>query len=132
MKRKVGRPERTYDKRIFESLCEVQCTVDEIESILHTNQATLDKWCLKTYKENFCTVYKRLSSNGKQSLRRYQYTQAKRSATMAIWLGKQWLGQSDKIDNLEQQMRTVLTVLNDTNRLINQADNPNSETTEVH
>lgn len=130
-KRKVGRPEREYDKKTFETLCEVQCTVDEIESILHTNQATIDKWCLKVYKENFCTIYKRYASNGKQSLRRYQFAQAKRSATMAIWLGKNWLGQSDRIEQLEEHMKTVLTVFNDINRLVNKDDRTDTEATPI-
>ena len=33
--------------------------------------------------------------NGKVSLRRMQFLQARKSAAMAIWLGKQYLGQRD-------------------------------------
>ena len=121
-KKKMGRPLREYDKNVFEGLCEVQCTVDEIEAILHTNQRTLNKWCERTYQESFSTIYKKISSTGKKSLRRYQFNLAKKNASMAIWLGKQWLGQSDKIDNLEEQMKTVLSVLNDVNKLVNKDD----------
>ena len=35
---------------------------------------------------------------GKISLRRYQWELAKKNATMAIWLGKQFLGQRDNVD----------------------------------
>ena len=41
-------------------------------------------------------VYQQKSSNGKIRLRRYQLQLAEKSAAMAIWLGKQWLGQTDK------------------------------------
>ena len=44
----------------------------------------------------FSDVYKRLSVKGKISLRRYQFQQAEKSTAMAIWLGKQYLGQTEK------------------------------------
>lgn len=44
----------------------------------------------------FSDVYKRLSVKGKISLRRYQFQQAEKNVTMAIWLGKQYLGQTEK------------------------------------
>ena len=44
----------------------------------------------------FSDVYKRLSVKGKISLRRYQFQQAEKNTTMAIWLGKQYLGQTEK------------------------------------
>ena len=38
------------------------------------------------------------ASEGRASLRRIQWMQAQKSPAMAIWLGKQWLGQRDKAD----------------------------------
>jgi len=46
----------------------------------------------------FSEPYKRYSQNGKISIRRYQYKQAEHNVTMAIWLGKQWLNQAEKIE----------------------------------
>lgn len=40
-------------------------------------------------------MFKKKSAGGKMSLRRYQFELAKKNASMAIWLGKQYLGQSD-------------------------------------
>ena len=48
----------------------------------------------------FSETYKRYSQNGKISLRRYQYKQAEHNPTMAIWLGKQWLNQAEKIEQV--------------------------------
>lgn len=44
----------------------------------------------------FSDVYKKYSAKGKISLRRYQFQQAEKSTAMAIWLGKQYLGQTEK------------------------------------
>lgn len=37
--------------------------------------------------------------NGKASLRRYQFKMAEKNPTMAIWLGKNWIDQSDKVES---------------------------------
>lgn len=90
-----GRPVRDFDKKTFEGLCHVQCTVDEIEAILHTDQRTIDNWCKREYKETFSTVYKRYAKGGKASVRRNQFALSKTNASVAIWLGKVMLGQKD-------------------------------------
>ena len=43
----------------------------------------------------FNEAFAMYSAPGKVSLRRFQYELARSNATMAIWLGKQWLGQKD-------------------------------------
>jgi len=100
-KKKTGRPLRDFDASTFEQLCFVQCTVDEIELILRTDQRTVDKWCKRHYDIDFSTAYKRFSSGGKSSLRRDQYKLARKNASMGIWLGKQWLGQRDIPQEIE-------------------------------
>ena len=47
---------------------------------------------------NFAETFKVYSVDGKISLRRFQFRQAEKSYAMAIWLGKQWLGQRDNMD----------------------------------
>ena len=47
---------------------------------------------------NFSEVFKEKSGLGKISLRRNQWRLAEKSATMAIWLGKQYLGQKDQVE----------------------------------
>lgn len=90
-----GRPPREFDDITFEGLCKVQCTIDEIEAVFRTDARTLDKWCQKFYGETFSVCYKNFSKNGKSSLRRNQYNLSRTNAAMAIWLGKNWLGQKD-------------------------------------
>jgi hypothetical protein len=92
----MARPVKEFNKEQFESLCNLQCTLDEIAGFFKCDTNTIDAWCKRTYGEGFSTTYKKHSQNGKISLRRYQLRLAERNATMAIWLGKQWLGQTDK------------------------------------
>ena len=47
---------------------------------------------------NFSEVLKDKRGLGKISLRRSQWRLAEKSATMAIWLGKQYLGQKDQVE----------------------------------
>lgn len=108
----AGRPPREFDvstKKIFENLCRVQCTVNEIESILNVNQRTLNKMCLKEYLEDFSTVFKRFSEGGKGSLRRIQFKLAEKSASMAIFLGKNILGQTDQIVQKIESKQEIIT-----------------------
>ena len=55
-------------------------------------------WCVRTYKEGFAETYKKKSQKGKASLRRLQFKHAETNPTMAIWLGKQLLGQRDQME----------------------------------
>lgn len=92
------------DYRTFEGLCGVQCTRDEICSIMNVDHKTLDRLCKAHYiDENgaqmgFSPAYIKYSAGGKMSLRRAQFRLAEKSAAMAIWLGKQYLGQKDVPD----------------------------------
>ena len=47
---------------------------------------------------NFSEIFKEKRGLGKISLRRNQWRLAEKSATMAIWLGKQYLGQKDQVE----------------------------------
>lgn len=98
----TGRPPKEFDQKVFESLCQVWCTWEEMENILQADRNTISGWCKRTYGEPFSAVYKRFSDGGKASLRRNQLQLSKKNATMAIWLGKQKLGQRDIPQELEQ------------------------------
>ena len=90
-----GRPKRDFDPNVLEGLCHLQCTKDEIEHFFKTDHRVIDRWCHREYQESFDSIYKKLSSGGKTSLRRNQFNLSKKSASMAIFLGKNWLGQKD-------------------------------------
>ena len=90
-----GRPQKPIDWTQFEQLCELQCTQSEIASFLKVHPNTLSDRVLEHYGEDYSTTYKKYAECGKCSLRRHQFVLSKKNASMAIWLGKQWLGQKD-------------------------------------
>lgn len=94
----AGRPRKEIDQKQFENLCGLQCTKEEICAWFDITDKTLDAWCKRTYNENFSVVFQKKRGKGKISLRRSQFELAKKSASMAIWLGKQYLGQKDDTD----------------------------------
>lgn len=94
----AGRPKKEISKEQFEKLCGLQCTKDEIAGFFNCSPDTIERYCKSTYKDNFAAVYKEYSSQGKISLRRYQFKLAEKSAAMAIFLGKNMLGQKDRIE----------------------------------
>lgn len=94
---RTGRPKKEIDVKQFENLCGLMCTEEEIAGWFNCSVDTIERWCKREYKITFAEVFKRLSSKGKLSLRRAQFRIAENgNATMAIWLGKQYLGQLDR------------------------------------
>ena len=93
--KKKGRPPIEIDQEQFEKLCEIQCTLEEIANVLKCSMDTVERWCKRTYEMSFAEAFKKYSATGKMSLRRNQFKLAQTNATMAIWLGKQYLGQKD-------------------------------------
>ena len=93
--KKMGRPKKEIDQTLFEKLCGIMCTEEEIAGIMDCSIDTIERWCKDTYGATFADIYKKYSAAGKSSLRRIQFKLAERSAAMAIFLGKQYLGQTD-------------------------------------
>jgi hypothetical protein len=96
--KKMGRPRKTIDKDQFEKLCGLQCTEVEIASFFDCSVDTIEKFCKREYKETFTEVFNKKRNLGKMSLRRTQWKLAEKYPTMAIFLGKQYLDQKDKIE----------------------------------
>lgn len=92
----MARPRIEIDASQFEKLCSIQCTLNEIAGFFNCSSDTVERWCKREYKESFADTYKKYSAGGKISLRRYQFKMAEHNAAMAIWLGKQYLGQTEK------------------------------------
>lgn len=86
---------KEIDWKQFEQLCAILCTQSEIASFLKVDEDTIRVRVEKEYGADYSVVYKRFSESGHCSLRRNQYVLSQKNAAMAIWLGKQWLGQKD-------------------------------------
>lgn len=94
---KIARPRAEIKQDEFEKLCGLQCTKEEIADWFNVSDDTIERWCKRTYHESFAVVFSKKRSKGKISLRRAQFKLAEKNAAMAIWLGKQYLGQTEKV-----------------------------------
>ena len=100
---KTGRPLKEYDKKTFVDLIGIGCGADEIcwffrdDSGKPANIDTLSRWCVREFG---CTFQEYRRQNGamflKIQLRKNQISLSKTSAAMAIFLGKNCLGQTDE------------------------------------
>lgn len=99
-KKKVGRPKIQLDYKTIEKLAGMMCTQEEIASYFDCDARTLQR------DKEFCRVYKKGLDQGRISLRRKQYSMSETNVTMAIWLGKQYLGQTDKVESKNENVET--------------------------
>lgn len=98
-----GRPKIIFTDSHWEQLdkiCEMQCTREEAAAYFDISIDTMDE----RVKEKFgCTYHVYQQSKvlkGRTSLRRMQWQSAQKgNVQMQIWLGKQYLGQADKLEN---------------------------------
>jgi len=96
-KKKPGRPLIEVKWDVVDKLCLIQCTGEEIASFLNISYDTLERACKREKKEDFADYIGQKKLGGKASLRRKQWKLVESgNATMCIWLGKQYLGQTDK------------------------------------
>jgi len=95
---KMGRPKIEIDVKDFEKLCGMMCTEEEIAGFFNCSVDTIEKFCKREYKTTFTDIYKTLSTKGKIALRRNQFRLSETNTSMAIWLGKQYLGQKEITD----------------------------------
>ena len=114
----MGRPKKEIDKIEFEKLCGLQCTKEEMCGWFGITDKTLESWCKRTYKKGFSEIFSEKRGKGKISLRRTQFKLAEKSPAMAIFLGKNYLGQSDKIqyentDTANGQLADLINGLKD-------------------
>lgn len=102
----AGRPSfvlNEFGLTTIEKLASVFCTDEEIASILGVDKDTLVS---KNNKEAFSECKKRGLEQGKATLRRKQFELAmKGNCTMLIWLGRNYLNQSE--NNIDDDAKTT-------------------------
>lgn len=101
--KKGGRPRKELSDQDFDRLVamiRIQCTQDEICGVFGMTAETLNTRLEERGEGSFSTLYKKHGDEGKASLRRMQWKAAEAgNPTMLVWLGKNMLDQTDKIDN---------------------------------
>lgn len=84
-----GRPRIDIDLELVYALAKIHCSVSEIANILGVSKDTINRRC--------GDIMERAKDEGRMSLRRAQFHKAinEGNVVMQIFLGKNWLGQSD-------------------------------------
>ena len=94
----MARPQIEIDKERFEEMCALQCTEEDIANEFNCDRTTIYRWCKREYGESFATVFDKKRARGKTSLRRTLFEMAKKYPAVAIFLAKNLLGYTDKVE----------------------------------
>lgn len=104
---KTGRPPKEFNRKLFLDLIGIGCEAEEIcwvfrdENEKPANIDTLSRWCKRTFGMTFQEFrVKNGKINLKIQLRKNQLKLSETSASMAIYLGKVYLGQNDKPEDV--------------------------------
>jgi len=99
----MARPKLNIDPKLVQDLASIGCKTSEIAIVVGCSVDTLDG--------RFSEELAKGRENLKISLRRWQLEAAKKGNTsMLIWLGKQLLQQTDKIEQVQEiTVRETLT-----------------------
>jgi len=94
--KKLGRPRFEFTPKVLEQiekLASVMCTLSEIGDIIGCSHDTIQR------NQEAKEAIKRGVANAKNTIRKTQFDIATKlnSSIMAMWLGKVYLGQTDKI-----------------------------------
>lgn len=96
MAKKRGPKIIEIDWEQFDKLCHIQCTLREISNWFSCSEDTIERRVKEHSGLKFADYYDQKRSKGLVSIRRKQYEVAMSgSIPLLIWLGKQYLGQSD-------------------------------------
>tara|TARA_Y100000004_G_scaffold143352_1_gene163091 strand:+ start:613 stop:999 length:387 start_codon:yes stop_codon:yes gene_type:complete len=91
-KKQMGRPQKPIDEKVLANLSQINCTQEEIASILGISARTLQR--------RYADLIEINKNKGKASLRKRMYEKAmKGNDKLMIWLSKQYLEMSDRIHN---------------------------------
>ena len=114
--KKLGRPQFVIDWEAVDQMCKLQCTGEEIAGVLGCDYDTLNAAIKREHDQTFSEYFEQKSKHGKMSLRRRQYEAAMLgNPTLLIWLGKQWLGQSDTAEAETKDIPPINIIVNESN-----------------
>ena len=100
---KGGRPPFDFTPKVLQQiqdLASYMCTKDEVANIIGCHRTTLYR------NEQALEAYEKGVNVAKQKIRKTQFDIATKlnSSIMAMWLGKVYLGQTDKIQNTDDNV----------------------------
>lgn len=100
----VGRPVIEIDEVQLEKLASFGCTYEEMASFFECSRDTLER--------RYAAIVDKARATGKIRLRKLQLQAAEKGNTaILIWLGKQMLGQRDKVEHsVDENAPPVITL----------------------
>jgi hypothetical protein len=111
-KRKPGRPPRLLEDertlQLIRSLARIQCTHADAADCLGASRQAFAQFLARS--EKAAEAWDRGTGEGRMSLRRLQWQTAQKSAVMQIWLGKHWLGQTDRMERSDKLDANISSV----------------------
>lgn len=110
---KMGRPKKEIDALEFEKLCALHCTLSDVAGWFNCSEDTVYRFCKENYNLTFAEAQRKHSAPAKVSLRRVMYEKAMGgNVTMMIWLSKQYLGMTDKVESVVESTENKKLVIN--------------------
>ena len=104
----AGRPRIELDWPAIEKLAGIHCTQVEIAAVAGVGIDTLNQKSKAKWGKTFQEYLREKRGLGNTTLRRKQYLLAEAGdKTMLVWLGKNWLGQSDKLETKEESTTKI-------------------------
>ncbi len=125
----MSRPKTAIDWEKVNEYLKAQCSKTSIAEVLGINVETLYRRCKEEFNIGFDAYSQQKRSEGKEALRKLQYDTAfgkvnekyieklkdtiyicEPNTTMMIWLGKQYLEQSDKVEAKNQNTNIEIDI----------------------
>ena len=96
----MARPRIEINKKDFESLLVLQCTLKEVAAFFNNkldgcSEDTVERWCKRTYHKSFADISAEKRELGKIGVRRAEFQMMEKNAAVLIFMAKNLLGQSD-------------------------------------
>lgn len=99
MTNSVGRPKKELDWKVLDSILQFGANLIDCSDILNLSEDTIQKRIRDQFDLTFTEYRHRKMSKMRMKLLQKQFDVAMKGSTaLLIWLGKQYLGQSEKIE----------------------------------
>jgi AraC-like DNA-binding protein len=97
----MARPKKEVDPEMIEKLATVGCTIEQIAAVLGVSKDLLHR--------RFNTALRSGREKGNAALHKKQYQVAMSgNVGMLVWLGKQRLGQTDKVEQRVEEVKAQI------------------------
>ena len=112
----MGRPRKQIDWEVADKAAALFCTGEEIANLCKVSYDTLERRIKEQGYDNFADWYGQKTADTTKSLRRKQLEMAlKGDRVMLIWLGKNLLGQAEKVEQTNTDKQVYVNVFENEN-----------------